>query len=666
MSDFLAAEGIPTLDRLRAEHITGDLDLVVVGNAISRGNSGARGGARSQDPLLLAARGDSRSLPLGRAVDRHRRHARQDDDDVADRVAADARRRRSERARRRHRAQLRRARLELPHRAGPRLRHRGRRVRQRVLRQDGEVPEVPARHRRHQQRRVRPRGHLRRLRRGDAGVPAAREPGAAARPAAARRRQPGARALRGDGACRASRRSALATTSTGRRTTSSRRGASTRFSVRRARRAVRRRSRCRCSARTTCATRWPRSPWRPRSASAPSGSPRACGRSRASSGGSKIVGVGRRRDGLRRLRAPSDRRRRDAGGAARVAIRTRGSGRCSSRGRPRRAGACFRTTSRARSRGADEVLIAPVFRSTLPEAERLSVPQLVRDLRARGQSRARGRRRSTTSSTPSSREHRPGDLVVLMSNGGFGGIHQKLLQALGVSARIRIVPAGDSALIVEFDERIDPGVNARAIALAEPIAGGAARRRPRRRADLSIGGGLLRSAADRRTTRLCALLDARPRATAPRRRPAPAPIRDSGVLRRRARPRSRRTSRRSRGMTPRRGRRAAHGARLSRVHARLRAGLRVHGRRRRADRRCRGARRRACACRPARSASPACRRAIYPAETPGGWQIIGRTPVEAVRPVARRAVPAEGRRRVQFYPIDRASSTSRRARTDAA
>ena len=28
------------------------------------------------------------------------------------------------------------------------------------------------------------------------------------------------------------------------------------------------------------------------------------------------------------------------------------------------------------------------------------------------------------------REHRPGDIVVVMSNGGFGGIHQKLIQAL--------------------------------------------------------------------------------------------------------------------------------------------------------------------------------------------------------------------------------------------
>jgi UDP-N-acetylmuramate: L-alanyl-gamma-D-glutamyl-meso-diaminopimelate ligase len=32
------------------------------------------------------------------------------------------------------------------------------------------------------------------------------------------------------------------------------------------------------------------------------------------------------------------------------------------------------------------------------------------------------------------REHRSGDLVLLMSNGGFGGIHQKLLQALSASS----------------------------------------------------------------------------------------------------------------------------------------------------------------------------------------------------------------------------------------
>src|SRR5262245_44156510 len=37
------------------------------------------------------------------------------------------------------------------------------------------------------------------------------------------------------------------------------------------------------------------------------------------------------------------------------------------------------------------------------------------------------------------------------------------------AASVRIVPAGESALIVEFDERIDPIVNAHAIALAEAV-----------------------------------------------------------------------------------------------------------------------------------------------------------------------------------------------------
>src|SRR5688572_25524142 len=38
MSDFLAAEGIRTLSGYTPDHITPDVDLVVVGNAISRGN----------------------------------------------------------------------------------------------------------------------------------------------------------------------------------------------------------------------------------------------------------------------------------------------------------------------------------------------------------------------------------------------------------------------------------------------------------------------------------------------------------------------------------------------------------------------------------------------------------------------------------------------------
>ncbi len=99
---------------------------------------------------------------------------------------------------------------------------------------------------------------------------------------------------------------------------------------------------------------------------------------------------------------------------------------------PRSASSCRRIFQDdfARAFGpASEVLIAPVFRSTLADAERLSVPQLVRDLTGRGQ-RAREAASLDDIITAIVQEHRSGDLVVLMSNGGFGGIHQKLLRAL--------------------------------------------------------------------------------------------------------------------------------------------------------------------------------------------------------------------------------------------
>ena len=38
MSDFLRAEGITLLDGYHADHVQGPIDVVVVGNAISRGN----------------------------------------------------------------------------------------------------------------------------------------------------------------------------------------------------------------------------------------------------------------------------------------------------------------------------------------------------------------------------------------------------------------------------------------------------------------------------------------------------------------------------------------------------------------------------------------------------------------------------------------------------
>jgi UDP-N-acetylmuramate: L-alanyl-gamma-D-glutamyl-meso-diaminopimelate ligase len=80
--------------------------------------------------------------------------------------------------------------------------------------------------------------------------------------------------------------------------------------------------------------------------------------------------------------------------------------------------------------GADEVLLAPVFRSSLPDTERLSIPHLVQDLAGRGR-RARASASVEDIISTIVEEHRAGDLVVIMSNGGFGGIHARLLEALG-------------------------------------------------------------------------------------------------------------------------------------------------------------------------------------------------------------------------------------------
>jgi UDP-N-acetylmuramate: L-alanyl-gamma-D-glutamyl-meso-diaminopimelate ligase len=79
--------------------------------------------------------------------------------------------------------------------------------------------------------------------------------------------------------------------------------------------------------------------------------------------------------------------------------------------------------------GADEIVIAQVFRSTLPEDERLSIDDLVRDVTAAG------RRIRHIAGVPAivetvAAEARNGDVVIIMSNGGFDGIHDKLLTAL--------------------------------------------------------------------------------------------------------------------------------------------------------------------------------------------------------------------------------------------
>ena len=100
---------------------------------------------------------------------------------------------------------------------------------------------------------------------------------------------------------------------------------------------------------------------------------------------------------------------------------------------PRSASSCRRVFQEAFAQafsGADEVVIASVFRSSLPDDDRLSEADLVRDLRQAGVS-ARHLPDVPSIVDVVAREAQPGDLVVVMSNGGFGGIHGQLLQALG-------------------------------------------------------------------------------------------------------------------------------------------------------------------------------------------------------------------------------------------
>ena len=78
---------------------------------------------------------------------------------------------------------------------------------------------------------------------------------------------------------------------------------------------------------------------------------------------------------------------------------------------------------------ADRVLLPEIFRSTLPEDQRLSVERLIADLRASSID-ARFIPQVDGIVETVSKEARDGDLVVVMSNGGFDNIHQKLLTAL--------------------------------------------------------------------------------------------------------------------------------------------------------------------------------------------------------------------------------------------
>jgi UDP-N-acetylmuramate: L-alanyl-gamma-D-glutamyl-meso-diaminopimelate ligase len=82
---------------------------------------------------------------------------------------------------------------------------------------------------------------------------------------------------------------------------------------------------------------------------------------------------------------------------------------------------------------ADRVVLPAVYRATLPDDQRLSPEALVNDLKAAGVDA------QYIPDVPDivrtvSNDARSGDLIVVMSNGGFDDIHQKLLSALETRA----------------------------------------------------------------------------------------------------------------------------------------------------------------------------------------------------------------------------------------
>ncbi len=101
---------------------------------------------------------------------------------------------------------------------------------------------------------------------------------------------------------------------------------------------------------------------------------------------------------------------------------------------PRSASSCRKVFQRDFARAfthgaADETLIATVFRSTLPDAERLSVDELVDEIcRAGRKARHVGDTAHIIDTIAAERQN--GDVVVIMSNGGFDDIHRRLLARL--------------------------------------------------------------------------------------------------------------------------------------------------------------------------------------------------------------------------------------------
>ncbi len=85
---------------------------------------------------------------------------------------------------------------------------------------------------------------------------------------------------------------------------------------------------------------------------------------------------------------------------------------------------------------ADSVIVAAAYRTDkVPEAQRVSEVDLVRSIARRGVA-ARFLPGVADIVAAVAEQARPGDRVAILSNGGFGGIHERLLEALGGSVRV--------------------------------------------------------------------------------------------------------------------------------------------------------------------------------------------------------------------------------------
>ncbi|HYZ88411.1 MAG TPA: cyanophycin synthetase, partial [Myxococcales bacterium] len=81
-------------------------------------------------------------------------------------------------------------------------------------------------------------------------------------------------------------------------------------------------------------------------------------------------------------------------------------------------------------RGAAEAFISqPTAIAKVPEAERVDAKRMAQDIVAAG-TRARWMEGPDAIVAVLAQEARPGDVILGMSNGGFGGFHDKLLKAL--------------------------------------------------------------------------------------------------------------------------------------------------------------------------------------------------------------------------------------------